>query len=362
MSPEKTKKEDQRRKERQKVDPQKDNPKKKEKGYFDSVKMRLNKDGGSKKSPRKDPTRTILMWLLICVSVIIGLRLLDTQSALRETKISYSQFKILLNSRDVRIVSAKINQKGIYRAELHGEVDDASKLSDLSSSTNKPGNRAFMVNLPFLDSKMLAEWDKLGFQYSFEGETVNFWSVVLSSWPFILIIIFWIFMIRQMQGGQKGIFSFGKSKARIHNLDRPKNNFDDVAGVEEAKAELEEIIEFLRDPKKFRKLGGRIPKGVLLLGPPGTGKTLLARAVAGEAGVPFLSMSGSDFVEMFVGVGASRVRDLFDTAKKSAPSIILQLAVNAVQVWVEAMMSGSRRLIRCLLRWMGLRRIPVLSL
>ena len=330
MGSEEKKKEGQRRKGRQKEDPQKKDQKKKEKGYFDTVKMRLKKEGGSKKSPRKDPARTIVMWLLICATVIIGLRLLDTQSSMREIKISYSHFKLLLKSPDVRITSAKIHQKGLNRAELHGEVDDAAILSDLASSKNKPGNRSFMVNLPFLDSKMLAEWDKLGFQYSFEGETVNFWSVVLSSWPFILIIVFWIFMIRQMQGGQKGIFSFGKSRAKVYNLDRPKNNFTDVAGVEEAKAELEEIIEFLKEPKKFRKLGGKIPKGVLLLGPPGTGKTLLARAVAGEAGVPFMSMSGSDFVEMFVGVGASRVRDLFETAKKNSPSIIFIDEIDAV--------------------------------
>ncbi len=154
--------------------------------------------------------------------------------------------------------------------------------------------------------------------------------MVLGLLPWILMILLWIFIMRQMQAGQKGVFSFGKSKARLQNMDRPKNTFADAAGVEEAKAELAEIIEFLKDPEKFNRLGGKIPKGVLLLGPPGTGKTLLARCVAGEAGVPFLSMSGSDFVEMFVGVGASRVRDLFDTAKKNSPCIIFIDEIDAV--------------------------------
>jgi cell division protease FtsH len=149
--------------------------------------------------------------------------------------------------------------------------------------------------------------------------------------PWMLVIVFfWIFMIRQMNQGQRGIFSFGKSRAKLQPMDRPKNTFADAAGVDEAKVELEEIIEFLKDPKKFKRLGGKIPKGVLLLGPPGTGKTLLARCVAGEAGVPFLSMSGSDFVEMFVGVGASRVRDLFDTAKKNSPCIVFIDEIDAV--------------------------------
>jgi cell division protease FtsH len=143
--------------------------------------------------------------------------------------------------------------------------------------------------------------------------------------------IFWLFLLRRMQGvGTKGIFSFGKSRAKMQTENRPKITFDDVAGADEAKQELLEIIEFLRDPEKFQRLGGKIPKGALLLGPPGTGKTLLAKAVAGEAGVPFFSMSGADFVEMFVGVGASRVRDLFEQGKKNAPCIIFIDEVDAV--------------------------------
>jgi len=155
---------------------------------------------------------------------------------------------------------------------------------------------------------------------------------VLVSWlPMIILIGIWIFFMRQMQGGAGGkAFSFGKSKAKLLTQDQHKVTFKDVAGIEEAKEELEEIIDFLKDPQKFQKLGGKIPKGVLLVGPPGTGKTLLARAVAGEAGVPFFSISGSDFVEMFVGVGAARVRDLFEQGKKNAPCIIFVDEIDAV--------------------------------
>jgi len=162
-------------------------------------------------------------------------------------------------------------------------------------------------------------------------ETASPWASLLYSWaPILLMIGFWIFLMRQMQSGGNKALSFGKSKARLSSSSQKKVTFKDVAGVDEAKEELSEIIEFLREPQKFQKLGGRIPKGVLLMGPPGTGKTLLARAVAGEANVPFFSISGSDFVEMFVGVGASRVRDLFEQGKKNAPCIIFIDEIDAV--------------------------------
>ncbi|HVY96581.1 MAG TPA: ATP-dependent metallopeptidase FtsH/Yme1/Tma family protein, partial [Solirubrobacterales bacterium] len=148
--------------------------------------------------------------------------------------------------------------------------------------------------------------------------------------PFVLFFGFWIFLMNQMQGGGSRVMNFGKSKAKRMSVDAPKITFRDVAGVDEAVQELEEIKEFLENPKKFQSLGARIPKGVLLYGPPGTGKTLLARAVAGEAGVPFFSISGSDFVEMFVGVGASRVRDLFEQAKQNSPCIIFMDEIDAV--------------------------------
>ncbi|GGA57864.1 ATP-dependent zinc metalloprotease FtsH [Pelagibacterium lentulum] len=163
-------------------------------------------------------------------------------------------------------------------------------------------------------------------------ESSPFWSILLSSWlPFIVIIAVWFFFIRQMQGGGRGgAMGFGKSRAKMLTETSGKVTFEDVAGVEEAKQDLEEIVEFLRDPGKFQRLGGRIPRGVLLVGPPGTGKTLLARSVAGEANVPFFTISGSDFVEMFVGVGASRVRDMFEQAKKNAPCIIFIDEIDAV--------------------------------
>jgi len=163
-------------------------------------------------------------------------------------------------------------------------------------------------------------------------ESSPFWSVLLSSWlPFIVIIGVWFFFIRQMQGGGRGgAMGFGKSRAKLLTETQGKITFEDVAGVDEAKQDLEEIVEFLRDPGKFQRLGGKIPRGVLLVGPPGTGKTLLARSVAGEANVPFFTISGSDFVEMFVGVGASRVRDMFEQAKKNAPCIIFIDEIDAV--------------------------------
>ncbi|WDR04935.1 ATP-dependent zinc metalloprotease FtsH [Devosia rhodophyticola] len=165
-----------------------------------------------------------------------------------------------------------------------------------------------------------------------EPESSPFWTILLSSWlPFIVIIGVWFFFIRQMQGGGRGgAMGFGKSRAKLLTETHGKVTFEDVAGVDEAKQDLEEIVEFLRDPGKFQRLGGRIPRGVLLVGPPGTGKTLLARSVAGEANVPFFTISGSDFVEMFVGVGASRVRDMFEQAKKNAPCIIFIDEIDAV--------------------------------
>ena len=158
----------------------------------------------------------------------------------------------------------------------------------------------------------------------------HFLGILLSWFPMLLLIGVWIFFMRQMQGGKGGAMGFGRSKAKLLNEAQGKVTFNDVAGVEEAKEEVEEIVEFLKDPKKFSRLGGKIPKGALLIGPPGTGKTLLAKAIAGEANVPFFSISGSDFVEMFVGVGASRVRDMFEQGKKHSPCIIFIDEIDAV--------------------------------
>ena len=167
--------------------------------------------------------------------------------------------------------------------------------------------------------------------FTSKGTGSSMWSSLLvSALPIVVIVIFWLFLMNQMQGGGNKVMSFGKSRAKRMSVDQPKVTFKDVAGVDEAVEELQEIREFLENPKKFQSLGAKIPKGVLLYGPPGTGKTLLARGVAGEAGVPFFSISGSDFVEMFVGVGASRVRDLFEQAKQNAPCIIFIDEIDAV--------------------------------
>lgn len=189
----------------------------------------------------------------------------------------------------------------------------------------------FVSMIPFTgDENLLVLLQDNGVLIEARGGS-NWGNLLIYALPWLFLIFFWLFMIRQMQGGgAKGIFTFGKSKAKLISGSKPKATFTDIAGCDEAKQELEEIIEFLRDPGKFQKLGGKIPKGALLLGAPGTGKTLLARAIAGEAEVPFFSMSGSDFVEMFVGVGASRVRDLFDQGKKNAPCIIFIDEIDAV--------------------------------
>jgi len=201
-----------------------------------------------------------------------------------------------------------------------GDVSGKYKNGDEFHSTVPPGYNDFTSLL--LDK---------GVALKVEKDNGSNWVNILGTFlPFVLLIGFWVFMVRQMQSGGNKALSFGKSRARLHSSQQKKVTFKDVAGVEEAKEELQEIIEFLREPQKFQKLGGRIPKGVLLIGSPGTGKTLLARAIAGEANVPFFSISGSDFVEMFVGVGASRVRDLFEQGKKNAPCIIFIDEIDAV--------------------------------
>ncbi|MCX6390000.1 MAG: ATP-dependent metallopeptidase FtsH/Yme1/Tma family protein, partial [Solirubrobacterales bacterium] len=170
------------------------------------------------------------------------------------------------------------------------------------------------------DPQLQSQLEKNNVSFDVQGKKTNGWiSLLTYVLPFVIFIGFWIFLMNQVQGGGSKVMSFGKSRAKRMSVDSPKISFNDVAGVDEAVEELFEIKEFLENPKKFQALGARIPKGVLLYGPPGTGKTLLARAVAGEAGVPFFSISGSDFVEMFVGVGASRVRDLFGQAKEHSP-------------------------------------------
>jgi cell division protease FtsH len=200
----------------------------------------------------------------------------------------------------------------------------------LSGATGN-GNEPFRTTAPGVFEGTIKELRDKGVVIKAKEPTASPWATLLYSWaPILLMIGFWIFIMRQMQSGGNKALSFGKSRAKLSSSSQKKVTFKDVSGVDEAKEELQEIIEFLKEPQKFQKLGGRIPKGVLLMGPPGTGKTLLARAVAGEANVPFFSISGSDFVEMFVGVGASRVRDLFEQGKKNAPCIVFIDEIDAV--------------------------------
>ena len=202
------------------------------------------------------------------------------------------------------------------------------ELVDMDTKT--ASSKKFKVDVLSLESlqNML---DENKVYYSIKSQNPILWQVISSAVPFLLVLgLLYFLFIRQMRMAGRGAMSFGKSRARLMTRDRNKITFDDVAGVDEAKEEVEEIIEFLKDPKRFQRLGGRIPKGVLLVGPPGTGKTLLAKAIAGQAQVPFFSISGSDFVEMFVGVGASRVRDMFEQGKKSAPCIIFIDEIDAV--------------------------------
>ncbi len=204
--------------------------------------------------------------------------------------------------------------------------------NEITGQLNTPDGRKFSTLAPAGWYERLAtRLEEKAVQINVKKETTSPWASLLYAWaPILLMIGFWIFIMRQMQSGGNKALSFGKSRAKLSSSSQKKVTFKDVSGVDEAKEELQEIIEFLKEPQKFQKLGGRIPKGVLLMGPPGTGKTLLARAVAGEANVPFFSISGSDFVEMFVGVGASRVRDLFEQGKKNAPCIVFIDEIDAV--------------------------------
>ncbi len=237
-------------------------------------------------------------------------------------EVSFSEYLNLMKS-------GKINQVNITDTELTASLKEEITLS-LEGKTVK--YYQIRTTVPFIDSRMVEEWQDKGIGITFTKKGTDLGSFFLQMLPWIIAIAIFIFILRRMQGGSggKNIFSFGKSRARMSTDKEPKVTFSDVAGCNEAKEELQEIVEFLKDPNRFTKLGGRIPKGAILLGPPGTGKTLLARAIAGEAGVPFFSISGADFVEMFVGVGAARVRDLFDQAKKNHPCIIFIDEIDAV--------------------------------
>src|SRR6185437_1511386 len=253
-------------------------------------------------------SKTLSFWILILLIPVVLIQLSGAKADASKT-IKYTQYREELardNIAAVTITAGKtINGSFRQRVPIAGQ-----------------DTKNFSVRLPVENSESeVAALNQHGVQIDAKDAGVSVTTWVINFVPWLLLIGFYLFLFKQMQAGGAKAFSFGKSKAKLLTGDTPKITFADVAGADEAKQELQEIIEFLRDPQKFTKLGGRLPKGALLVGPPGTGKTLLAKAVAGEAGRPFFSMSGSDFVEMFVGVGASRVRDLFEQGKAHAPCI-----------------------------------------
>ncbi len=257
--------------------------------------------------------RQIIFWVVIIGGAILLYRFFSNPQGQQPQQLAYSDLMTQVESGTV--ASAKIEKEKVtgkltnsqnYITEIGGEKSGDT----IAEAMRKNGK----IKIEYNNSASSGMWVQALIMYS----------------PFILIIAIWVFMLRQMQSGGNKALSFGKSRAKLLSSQQKRVTFKDVAGVDEAKEELQEIIEFLKEPQKFQKLGGRIPKGVLMMGPPGTGKTLLARAIAGEANVPFFSISGSDFVEMFVGVGASRVRDLFEQGKKNAPCIIFIDEIDAV--------------------------------
>jgi cell division protease FtsH len=273
-----------------------------------------NKKDGKRKKPPEDriewrrATHTLYALLLIVLALIVVSQLFQHRAA--DVEIPYYKF-------EQQVTAGEVREGTIVGQVLHGFYKDGKQ---------------FHTTLPQdVDDAMVQRLLKAGVDLDSKIKRPDLGSYLLGALPWLVMIALFVFFLGRMQGmGPKGLFSFGKSKAKMVSETKPKITFADVAGAEEAKEELAEIISFLKSPRKFVKLGGRIPRGCLLLGPPGTGKTLLARAVAGEAGVPFFSISGAEFVEMFVGVGASRVRDLFENGKKNAPCIIFVDEIDAV--------------------------------
>jgi cell division protease FtsH len=258
--------------------------------------------------------KSLLIWMVL---ILVGALIWQFQFSQQrpESDFSFSDFRS-------RVRSGQIAEVTFTGSEITGTLVPA---------TGESAGRAFRTYAPPNVEGLVDELEGQNVIIKARKETASPWTTMLIAWlPLLLMIGFWIFIMRQMQSGGNKALSFGKSRAKLSSSTQKKVTFKDVAGADEAKEELQEIIEFLREPQRFQKLGGRIPKGVLLMGSPGTGKTLLARAVAGEANVPFFSISGSDFVEMFVGVGASRVRDLFEQGKKNAPCIIFIDEIDAV--------------------------------
>jgi len=274
--------------------------------------------------PQKPPmpnwsglSKNLALWLLVALLAVTLFQLMQKRAGGSEV-LSYTEFSRQIDAGNIKAVEVYSGK------EVRGEFR-----SPVAQGTGAVRN--FTVNLPIANSEaILKRLEDAGVVITAKEPKSGIVSILVTMLPWIVIFAIWFVLIRQMQSGGNRAFSFGKSKAKLLSGDTPKITFADVAGADEAKVELQEIIEFLKDPQKFTRLGGRLPKGALLVGPPGTGKTLLAKAVAGEAGRPFFSMSGSDFVEMFVGVGASRVRDLFEQGKAHAPCIIFIDEIDAV--------------------------------
>lgn len=307
---------------------------------MNSNKKNRSKQNGSKgpKKPAQNPKKnqkgndqfqwkragkTSFVWVLIIISAVFISNIFTGQGP-DEVEIQYSDYRAFLTE-------GQIAKARIVDEVFHGELSEAKSILNPGGISQEVVK--FRLKLPFIDREVMNEWDQYKVDYTFKQKSIDWTGYFLNILPWIAILAFWIFLMRRMQGGgggMKSIFNFGKSKAKVWTSDRPKVTFNDVAGCVEAKEELKEVVDFLKKPKRYQKLGAKIPRGVLLVGPPGTGKTLLARAIAGEANVAFFSLSGADFVEMFVGVGASRVRDLFEQGKQNQPCIIFIDELDAV--------------------------------
>jgi cell division protease FtsH len=294
---------------------------------------RRNPDGGSGGGNGNESTagkvlRSLLIWGAMFASIVVVYMLMHANQR-KEWEVSFTKYQEFLSNN--KIASAVIEKSQLNRYVFRGTLKEQIPIQVDGGRIVQVQN--FTTELGFLDGKMEETWTTKGISWTYQEGESPWWGMVISILPWVALIAVYIVVMRRMQmgGGPKGIFSFGKARVKMLNENNANRvMFTDVAGCDEAKYELQEVVEFLRDPGKFQRLGGKIPRGVLLLGPPGTGKTLLARAVSGEANVPFFSISGADFVEMFVGVGASRVRDLFEQAKKNAPCLVFIDEIDAV--------------------------------
>ena len=271
--------------------------------------------------------KVILLWSLM-IAIFIAFYFIRSSNA-NELETPYTEYQQLVKEK--KINKATIKKSDLNDFVFYGELKTPIQ-KDVAGKMKEYKN--IVVTLPYVDNQIQKDWDEANIKYNFIKEDTSWLNSLISFLPWVLFLGIWLLIMKRMQGGGtsggRGIFTFGKINAKIGDNLGKRVTFEDVAGADEAKQELQEVIEFLKEPEKFQRLGGKIPRGVLLLGSPGTGKTLLARAVSGEALVPFFSISGADFVEMFVGVGASRVRDLFEKGKKNAPCIIFIDEIDAV--------------------------------